>query len=791
VWEETIILLPDAVRFVFLSATIPNAFEFAQWIAKIHRQPCHVVYTEYRPTPLQHYVFPAGGKGLHLVVDERGKFRADNFERAVSVLSQAHAQVASATAEGGATRAHSSTTASKRRVALDAYKIVKMIMERQYEPVIVFAFSKRECERLALQMAKLDFNDDDEKALLERVFNNAVASLSDDDQQLPQVQRILPLLKRGIGIHHSGLLPILKEVIEILFQEGLIKALFATETFSMGLNMPAKTVVFTSVRKFDGRDFRWVRSGEYIQMSGRAGRRGLDDRGIVILMVDEKMEPSVAKGMLRGAPDRLHSEFHLGYNMLLNLLRVEDVDVDYLIRRSFHQHQQEAKLPAVKAKLRDIERRIAAARIDDEPDVAAYYELKRQLERLKAEVRAIVCRAEHMVPFLQPGRLVHVVDRSNQCDYGWCVALSHSMPANHQRGGAASSSSLSDNVLMRALVWHRRVDGNFAPAQPDNEGARFSSLPVRLNLIEALSSVRVFVPQDPRRAESARAVAAGLAEIKRRFGGGAAIPLLDPLRDMDVQDVRLVQSVDRIGQIEQRLLACRCVAADDLALRYALYEQKLAMRVEARSLGADVRSASKTIFADHLKGMKRVLRRLGYTNAENIIQLKGRVACEINAADELVLTELMFTGVFNELEFNQIAALVSCLVVQDKSDSKVQLSESLAGPLRQLQQTARRIAQVSQESKINVNVEQYVERFQPTLMDVVFAWCNGSSFLDICTMTDIFEGSIIRCMRRLEELLRQLSNAAKAIGNGALEAKFAMAISAIKRDIIFAASLYL
>src|SRR3569623_218280 len=117
---------------------------------------------------------------------------------------------------------------------------------------------------------------------------------------------ILPLLRRGIGIHHSGLLPLLKEVIEILFQEGLLKALFATETFSIGLNMPAKTVVFTSVRKFDGDNFRWVTGGEYIQMSGRAGRRGLDERGIVILMVDEKMEPAVAKGMVKGSADPLN-----------------------------------------------------------------------------------------------------------------------------------------------------------------------------------------------------------------------------------------------------------------------------------------------------------------------------------------------------------------------------------------------------------------------------------------------------------------------------------------------------
>ena len=147
---------------------------------------------------------------------------------------------------------------------------------------------------------------------------------------------MLPILKKGIGIHHGGLLPIVKEIIEILFQEGLLKALFSTETFSMGLNMPSRTVVFTSVRKFDGEQFRWIGGGEYIQMSGRAGRRGIDDKGYCILIFDEKMDQEVAKSMLRGHSDPLNSSFHLSYNMLLNTLRIEDTDPEYVIRRSLH-----------------------------------------------------------------------------------------------------------------------------------------------------------------------------------------------------------------------------------------------------------------------------------------------------------------------------------------------------------------------------------------------------------------------------------------------------------------------
>lgn len=220
-----------------------------------------------------------------------------------------------------------------------------MIMKKNYNPAIVFAFSKRECEGLALKLVKSDYNTMDEQEAVIGIFNNAIENLAVDDRQLPQITNLLPLLRRGIGIHHGGLLPILKEVIEILFQEGLIKVLFATETFSIGLNMPAKTVVFTTTRKFDGHQFRNLSSGEYIQMSGRAGRRGLDDRGVVIMMCDEKLEPAAAKTMLKGEADRLDSAFHLSYNMVLNLMKVEGISPEFMLERCFLQFQSSVDIP--------------------------------------------------------------------------------------------------------------------------------------------------------------------------------------------------------------------------------------------------------------------------------------------------------------------------------------------------------------------------------------------------------------------------------------------------------------
>lgn len=352
VWEETIILLPDKVHYVFLSATIPNAMQFAEWITKTHGQPCHVVYTDFRPTPLQHYFFPAGADGIHLVVDEKGAFREDNFNKAMATIAEKQGDdpadaMAKRKGKGKDKRLNKGGT----KGPSDIYKIVKMIMMKNYNPVIVFSFSKNMCESYALQMSNLTFNEESEKAMVEKVFNSALDMLSKEDKSLPQIQNILPLLKRGIGIHHSGLLPILKETIEILFQEGLLKVLFATETFSIGLNMPAKTVVFTSVRKFDGISQRWVSPSEFVQMSGRAGRRGLDDRGIVIMMIDEKMEPAIAKDIVRGEQDQLNSAFYLGYNMILNLMRVEGISPEFMLERCFYQFQNTASVSGLEKRM--------------------------------------------------------------------------------------------------------------------------------------------------------------------------------------------------------------------------------------------------------------------------------------------------------------------------------------------------------------------------------------------------------------------------------------------------------
>lgn len=226
----------------------------------------------------------------------------------------------------------------------------------------------------------------------------------------------------------GGLLPIIKETIEILFQEGLLKILFATETFAMGINMPAKTCIFTSLRKYDGNEYRMITSGEYIQvrervcrhaqMSGRAGRRNKDAKGIVIQIVDEANQSEGIKHILTGKADPLFSSFHLGwrrkrrvrsrYNMLLNLLRVENADPEYMISRSFYQYQHEMKTPRLKEEIEKCKEEIDAIRVENEKVVFTVYQMKKAIAKLEAQIRAVEMTPKYLLPFLQNGRLIHV-----------------------------------------------------------------------------------------------------------------------------------------------------------------------------------------------------------------------------------------------------------------------------------------------------------------------------------------------------------------------------------------------
>uniref|UniRef100_A0A0D9XYG8 Helicase ATP-binding domain-containing protein n=1 Tax=Leersia perrieri TaxID=77586 RepID=A0A0D9XYG8_9ORYZ len=741
VWEESIVMAPKNSRFVFLSATVPNAKEFADWVAKVHKQPCHIVYTDYRPTPLQHYVFPSGGDGLYLVVDEKSKFREDSFQKALNALVPVSDNAKKK--ENG--KWQKGLLTGKPSEESDIFKMVKMIIQRQYDPV----------------------------------------------------SNMLPLLKRGIGVHHSGLLPILKEVIEILFQEGLIKCLFATETFSIGLNMPAKTVVFTNVRKFDGDRFRWLSSGEYIQMSGRAGRRGIDQRGICILMVDEKMEPSTAKMMLKGSADSLNSAFHLSYNMLLNQIRCEEGDPEKLLRHSFYQFQADRALPDLEKQVRELELEKNSMVIDEEENLKSYYDLLQQYKNLKKDVRDIVHSPKYVLPFLQPGRLARIqYSTDEQASFSidenltWGVTINFEKLKAHGEDRRPEDSDYTVDVLTRCTVSKDNTGKKTMKIVSLKDRGEPVVVSLPLSQIDGLSSIRMHIPKDLLPVEARENTLRKVEEVISRFAKDG-IPLLDPEEDMKVQSSSFRKATRRIEALESLFEKHDVHNSPHIKQKLKVLHAKQELSAKIKAIKKTMRSSTALAFKDELKARKRVLRRLGYITSEDVVEVKGKVACELSTADELTLTELMFSGTLKDATVEQMVALLSCFVWQEKLQDAPKPREELDLLFFQLQETARRVASLQLECKIQIDVESFVNSFRPDIMEAVYSWAKGSKFYQIMEMTQVFEGSLIRAIRRLEEVLQQLILASKSIGETQLEAKLEEAVSKIKRDIVFAASLYL
>ncbi|KAM4087902.1 hypothetical protein ACB094_07G030900 [Castanea mollissima] len=789
VWEESIIFLPPAIKMVFLSATMSNATEFAEWICNIHKQPCHVVYTDFRPTPLQHYVFPVGGNGLYLVVDENEQFREDNFLKLQDTFSKQKLGDINRSVNGRASgRIAKGGNASG---GSDISKIVKMIMERKFQPVIIFSFSRRECEQHAMSMSKLDFNSQEEKDTVQEVFRNAIQCLNEEDRNLPAIELMLPLLQRGIAVHHSGLLPVIKELVEILFQEGLVKALFATETFAMGLNMPAKTVVFTAVKKWDGDSHRLIGSGEYIQMSGRAGRRGKDERGICIIMIDEQMEMNALKDMVLGKPAPLVSTFRLSYYSILNLMsRAEgQFTAEHVIKNSFHQFQYEKALPDIGNKVSKLEQEATMLDASGEAEVADYHKLKLDIAQLEKKLMGEITRPERVLYNLRPGRLVKI--REGGTDWGWGVVVN---VVKRPSTGVGSLPSRGGGYIVDTLLHCSPGSSENSsrpkpcPPRPGEKG-EMHVVPVQLPLISALSKLMISIPPDLRPLEARQSILLALQELNTRFPQG--LPKLNPVKDMGIEDSEIVELVNQIEELERKLYAHPLNKSQDVH-QMRSFQRKAEVNHEIQQLRSKMRDSQLQKFRDELKNRSRVLKKLGHIDADGVVQLKGRAACLIDTGDELLVTELMFNGTFNDLDHHQIAALSSCFIPGDKSSEQIQLRTELGRPLQQLQESARRIAEIQHECKLDVNVDEYVEStVRPYLMDVIYSWSKGANFEEVIQMTDIFEGSIIRSARRLDEFLNQLRTAAQAVGEANLENKFASASESLRRGIMFANSLYL
>jgi len=319
VWEESLIFAPEHVRFVCLSATIANLTEFGNWISSSRAHELAVIEHQQRPVPLSHRLFhpDAGVFGL------AQRPRAVQFHERALQRDKRHGGRQGRRERERSRWGDKRERGQGRRLQFGPRPYMQLLDELQHRvllPALYFCFSRKECEIKAERNMNRRLLDRAERARVEELFADICARFELDADGDPGLRGILGRALQGTGFHHAGMLPIHKEVVERLFTSGLIKLLFTTETFALGINMPARTVVFDLLRKFDGVQMDYMRARDYLQMAGRAGRQGKDDSGLVIaILEDEDLYDAPLARFHSGKVEPITSRFNLSYSTLLNL----------------------------------------------------------------------------------------------------------------------------------------------------------------------------------------------------------------------------------------------------------------------------------------------------------------------------------------------------------------------------------------------------------------------------------------------------------------------------------------
>jgi superfamily II RNA helicase len=332
VWEETLVLLPKSVQLVMLSATIDKAVDFANWVATIKDRQVSLIPTDKRAVPLRHYVYMSDK--IYEILDRDNVYYSNKYQEVLNIYKK------------------DKLLREKKHKSNVNYNLIPELVEflkrEKKLQAIFFSFSRKNCQYYA-GLVKKNLVNHEEMKEIEQLFNKYMHKYEKQYELLPQYQELKDLIMHGIAYHHSGLLPILKEIVEIIFQKGLIKVLFATETFAVGVNMPTRTVVFTELEKYTEQKKRFLTTAEYKQMSGRAGRRGIDTVGFtIILPIYNLTDELELKQILLGKVGAIASKFKFDYSFFLKVIQSNAISFDQFLESSLFCKEQYSLIKQLK-----------------------------------------------------------------------------------------------------------------------------------------------------------------------------------------------------------------------------------------------------------------------------------------------------------------------------------------------------------------------------------------------------------------------------------------------------------
>ncbi|WNI19536.1 DEAD/DEAH box helicase [Actinacidiphila sp. ITFR-21] len=749
VWEEVIIHLPPSVTLVSLSATVSNAEEFGDWLDTV-RGDTQVIVSEHRPVPLWQHVM--AGRRMYDLFEERAGATDNRGRREVSAdLLRLAREENQRTYHPRAKRGREADRERERRARSRTWtpgraEVIERLDSEGLLPAITFIFSRAGCEAAVQQclQAGLRLNSDENRARVRAVVEERTRAIPDEDLHVLGYFEWLEGLERGIAAHHAGMLPTFKEVVEELFVQGLVKAVFATETLALGINMPARTVILEKLVKWNGETHADITPGEYTQLTGRAGRRGIDVEGHAVVLWQRGFDPAIVAGLAGTRTYPLRSSFKPSYNMAVNLVgQFGRHKSRELLETSFAQFQADRSVVGISKQVQRNEEGLdgyKGSMTCHLGDFDEYMTLRRELKEREAELSrqgALQRRAasSEALEKLKPGDIIQVPAGKYA---GLALVLEPGIPAGRSDG--RRFDEYQDGPRPLVLTAERQVK---------RLGQMDFPVPV-----EALDRMRIPKSFNPRSPQSRR----DLASAMRGKAGTAG--WAEPARHRRQRSA--AADDNEIARLRAAIRAHPCHGCDEREDHARWAERYHRLRRDTHQLERRIEGRTNTI-ARTFDRVCAVLTELGYLEGDKVTP-EGRRLARLYGELDLLASECLRDGVWDGLGPAELAGCASALVFESRNSDDAVAPKLPTGRAKDaLGEMVRIWGRLDAlEEDHGISQTEGVGQREPDLgfAWAAYRWASGHGLDSVLSDADMPAGDFVRWCKQLIDVLGQIGNAA-------------------------------
>lgn len=774
VWEEVIIHLPESVTLVSLSATVSNAEEFGDWLDTV-RGDTEVIVSEHRPVPLWQHVM-AGRRMYDLFEEEsdhggRGVGKRETNPDLVRMARMENQRTYNPRDRRRGKMVREADRERERRQRSRIWtpsrpEVIERLDAEGLLPAITFIFSRAACEAAVQQCmhAGLRLNNDEARRRVREIVEERTAAIPGEDLHVLGYYEWLEGLERGIAAHHAGMLPTFKEVVEDLFVRGLVKAVFATETLALGINMPARTVILEKLVKWNGEQHADITPGEYTQLTGRAGRRGIDVEGHAVVLWQRGMDPGALAGLAGTRTYPLRSSFRPSYNMAVNLVQQFGRHRSReLLETSFAQFQADKSVVGISRQVQKNEEGLDGYREGMTchlGDFEEYARLRRELKDRENELAkqgAVQRRAAAAASLekLKPGDVIHVPTGKFA---GLALVLDPGVPAGRSNGHRGLEYQEGPRPLV--LTAERQVK-------------RLASMDFPVP-VEALDRMRVPKSFNARSPQSRRDLASAL-----RTKAGHLVPERHRKQRAEAADDR------EIARLRTALRAHPCHGCDEREDHARWAERYHRLQRDTRQLERRIEGRTNTI-ARTFDRIVKLLTELDYLRGNEVTEHGKRLARLYGELD-LLASECLREGVWEGLGPAELAACVSALVYEARqSDDAVTPkvpSGNAKAALNDMVRIWSRLDDLEEDFKINQ--AEGVGQREPDLgfAWAVYMWASGRGLDEVLREAEMPAGDFVRWCKQVIDVLGQIAAAAPR-ENSTVAKNARKAVDEVRRGVV-------